>query len=163
METHSPSLQVNCPDPQAVTFTLTSLETREEVQGSSSTREKSNMWIPNRSEASSESSENISLCCVVISHEPHQHLTYPRPKSNAICWCFSWDCYQGSRAKITKHFSSTVWLRSSVLVATLLFCFISSHCQRCCPLAYRNVIISKNELTIMSDIPVKLYGACVVA
>ena len=54
IETHWPSSQVNCPEPQAVTLTLTSLEGREEVQGSSSTREKSNMWIPNSREFSSE-------------------------------------------------------------------------------------------------------------
>ena len=73
METHSPSSQVNCPELQAVTLTLTCLEAREEVQGSSCTREKSNIWRPNSREASSESSENISLCCVIMSHEPHQH------------------------------------------------------------------------------------------
>ena len=73
METHWPSSQVNCPEPQAVTLTLISLEAREEVQGSSCTREKSNMWIPNSREASSESNENISLRCVIMSHEPHQH------------------------------------------------------------------------------------------
>ena len=54
METHCQSSQVNCPEPQEVTLTLTSLEAREEVQGSSSTREKSNMWIPNSREFSSE-------------------------------------------------------------------------------------------------------------
>ena len=52
METHWPSSQVNCPEPQAVTLTLTSLEGREEVQGSSSTREKSNMCTPSSREAS---------------------------------------------------------------------------------------------------------------
>ena len=54
METHCPSSQVNCPEPQAVTLTLTSLEAREEVQGSSTTREKSNTWSPSSSEVSSE-------------------------------------------------------------------------------------------------------------
>ena len=54
METHCPSLQVNCPEPQEVTLTLTSLEAREEVQGSSSTREKSNMCTPSSSEDSRE-------------------------------------------------------------------------------------------------------------
>ena len=54
METHWPSVQVNCPDAQAVTLTLTSLEAREEVQGSSTTREKSNTWEPSSSEVSSD-------------------------------------------------------------------------------------------------------------
>ena len=54
METHWPSSQVNCPEPQAVTLTLTSLEAREEVQGSSTTREKSNTWEPSSSEVSSD-------------------------------------------------------------------------------------------------------------
>ena len=52
METHWPSSQVNCPEPQAVTLTLTSLEAREEVQGSSTIREKSNMCTPSSREAS---------------------------------------------------------------------------------------------------------------
>ena len=52
METHWPSSQVNCPEPQAVTLTLTSLEAREEVQGSSSTREKSNTLTPSNIEDS---------------------------------------------------------------------------------------------------------------
>ena len=51
METHWPSLQVNCPEPQAVTLTLTSLEAREEVQGSSSTWEKSNTCAPSSIES----------------------------------------------------------------------------------------------------------------
>ena len=52
METHWPSSQVNCPEPQAVTLTLTSLEGREEVQGSSTTEEKSNTCTPSSREAS---------------------------------------------------------------------------------------------------------------
>ena len=51
METHWPSVQVNCPDAQAVTLTLTSLEAREEVQGSSSTWEKSNTCAPSSIES----------------------------------------------------------------------------------------------------------------
>ena len=69
METHWPSSQVNCPELQAVTLTLTSLEAREEVQGSSGTREKSNMCTPSSSESSSDGLRGVRP------HEPHQHLT----------------------------------------------------------------------------------------
>ena len=52
METHSPSLQVKDPGPQAVTFTWICLELDLAVQGSLITLEKSNSCWPNRREIS---------------------------------------------------------------------------------------------------------------
>ena len=52
METHSPSLQVKDPAPQAVTFTWICLELERAVQGSLITLEKSNSCWPNSREIS---------------------------------------------------------------------------------------------------------------
>ena len=52
IETHCPSLQVNCPLSQADILILTSFDAAVEVQGSSFTPEKSNVLTPSNIEAS---------------------------------------------------------------------------------------------------------------
>ena len=54
MVTHCPSSQVNWPEPQAVTLIFTTLDFKEEVQGSSITVEKSNSFTPSNKELSSD-------------------------------------------------------------------------------------------------------------